>query len=396
MIEGRTVVLVTGPPLNGRDEYVQGAVSSCNEVAYYHLFKYMRQVAPRHGISNLTRLNVLSIGSSTLAGIRRDALLSIITEIKSSTKQLNLVSTPARFHVRASPHAPSGRVDGLLPSDLQLLCPDLIVTIIDDLINVRERLRADRDWQSRVDPSLKTLASWRADAISFIDENLSDLSLNVPHIIFARAHDHQTFCDLIERKKPIIYLSYHITGAGEEELRQKEQIRTRLQEHFVCLDPYTIKDWDIIHAYDQAVEAGKLSVGIGDVQLDVDEVEQAIDMIRTQTVTRDYSLINNAHATVVCHLSPDPSYGVMAELIHTVSQLSHPVYVLYPFLGRPSPFFEYYASPPEERIIRKGTKNEDLSALIDRLISRMLQDISRGVWTTWPQHPQPNSGPSSC
>ncbi|MGI0080854.1 MAG: hypothetical protein ACRECH_14675, partial [Nitrososphaerales archaeon] len=144
-------------------------------------------------------------------------------------------------------------------------------------------------------------------------------------------------------------------------------------------DPYSIKDWEIITAHDNALESGKDKVEIysAGISLERREVEDAIDELRAQTVQRDYSLVSNSHGTVVLHVTEIPSYGVMSEIIYTRSTANNPVYVLYPFKKRPSPFFEYYVS--RDHVIQ----NEDLDACTDALISKMLVDISADKWPRW-------------
>ena len=112
----------------------------------------------------------------------------------------------------------------------------------------------------------------------------------------------------------------------------------------------------------------------------------AIDIIRAQVVTRDFNLIENSHALVVYHHGEHPSYGVMAEVMRA-SQLNKPVYVLYPYKKRLSPFFEFYASSSfasEERILSKISEPlSELKELEDKLVNLILYDACKGRWPTW-------------
>ena len=388
MREERKIIIVTGPPLNGRDDYIKEALDKsglAGEVGYYHLFEYMQPIArDKFGI-NLTRSNVLEISSTLLTQIRMEAFREIKKIIDTSRCEINIVSTPAKFKIRPSPASPTGTINGFELSDIMILQPIMIVIFIDDLLNVRRRLREDPDWIRRVEPNLRTLAEWRKESIEFVYEikltAFREHNLNIDTIIFARAHDINTFIDLIRGEKPRIYLSYHITGVPQKTLEKTiGSVKARLRDHFVCIDPYAIRDWDLINAYDSAVEEGSDKVVVDNEVIDLVEVEEAIDEIRAQTVDRDYKLIESVHATVVCHFSDKASYGVMSEIIHSRKEANNPVYVLYPFNKRPSPFFEFYAG--RENIIMGSKK--DLDKLYSVRIDKMKSDISQGLWLKWP------------
>ncbi len=147
-------------------------------------------------------------------------------------------------------------------------------------------------------------------------------------IVFAKGHKAETFADLLLADKPRIYLSYHITEATEETLRKVQIIRDKMMPHFICIDPYAIRDWDIVAAFDQATQTGRQEVSVAGITLTVNEIEEAINEIRAQIVSRDYDLIESTHATVVCHLAEHASYGVMSEIIHTRMAADNPVYAI--------------------------------------------------------------------
>jgi adenylate kinase len=380
------VILVTGPPLNGRDQYLRSVIDIlCDlgqKVGYHYVFEEMQIVARSYGISNLTRANVLSVPSETLNQIRSSAFSNIAEALKTSTNDIEFISSPGTFRIRPSPPAPSGRMNGLELTHLKLVRPDLVAIVIADLLEARTALRGDPVWNDRVDGSLKTLAEWRRESIDLIEKDASDWSLSesrfpLDYVIFGKAHSPKTLAELCIGKKPRIYISFAITDAPGNETKVAH-VRKKLEEHFVCLDPYAIKDWEIIYKFDQSVEEGKNEILIPHAgqTLSKAEVDSAIDDIRAQTVTRDYSLVRHAHATVVVHLTKQPSYGVMSEIIETRASYN-PVYVIYPFKSRPSPFFEYYAS--SENIVR----NEDLDACISALVEKMNRDIASGLWLRW-------------
>ena len=261
-MSSKRVILVTGPPGNQRDEYIQQAIRGMNDIGYYHVFDYIQQVARRFGI-NLTRERVFDIPKNTLEKIRDTAIDVIVKEIMSSDKKIELISTPARFKVRPIRDYYSGLVEGLKESHIAKLNPDMIILFIDDLLRVRRNLQEDSLWRKHVTPDLKTLAEWRQSAQELIEnyitriESQQIVQKHIDYMIFAREHPIKTFQDLIKGEKPRIYLSYNITGREKDKVMDKiARVRDKLSDYFVCIDPYAIKDWDIVTAYDEALEKG--------------------------------------------------------------------------------------------------------------------------------------------
>ena len=120
-----------------------------------------------------------------------------------------------------------------------------------------------------------------------------------------------------------------------------------------------------------------------------------MDTNRSQIVDRDYSLIDNAHAVVVYHRATSPSYGVFGELIHAVNQVGRPVYVLYAFRKRLSPFFEQLILggvlvqgdiTDEEQQTYQRTKDKVIEKKIMALEDAMVERL-RKEWRDWPTIP---------
>jgi len=381
------VILVTGPPDNGRDEYIKIALSKLEKVkiGYYHVFDYMQRIATTCGIPNLTRENVFDVSKSKLEEIRDKAFSDIISKVMKSTNDIDIVSTPAIFRVPIGRDYYTGEVEGLNLEIIGHLSPDVVIVFIDDLLRVRERIKAD-PLRNKLGLKLKDLADWRESSIQIAKEYVDSVKAKggpIDFIIFAREHPITTFIDLILGRKPRLYLSYHITG--QEDFEDIKRIIQKLNEYFVCIDPYTIKDWLIVMAYDHAIENGQEKVPIETTdpngnpvtcELEISEIEEAIDLIRSQIVERDLEIIANVHATVVYHKAKEPSYGVMVEVFHSATIVHRPVYVLYPFKVRPSPFFEHYIKSTN---LIQGDK--PITKLEDELVEKLKAEYDG--WPTW-------------
>jgi len=382
-------VLVTGPPGNGRDEYLQQAIpllETTKKVGYHHVFAYMQKVASSFGVPNLTRDNVFNIAQERLDDIRNQAFTLVVEQIATSDNDIDIVSTPAIFRVRPWADYHTGEVNGLTLELVTKLNPSLILVLIDDLLRVRESLLRDPHWSDK-GITLASLADSRQLAIDLIERHYQ-VPQKCKWLIFAKAHPIQSFIDVLLHQKPLLYISYRITG--ESDFKPIQRLIEKLSKHFVCIDPYAIKDWGIVQAYDDALlEPSKESTDVLSIKVsypDGDkifpdipkrEIEEAIDMIRNQIVHRDLLIIACTHATVIHHNSTKPSYGVMTELIQSATEVMHPVYVLYPFKRRLSPFFEHYLSRKDRMLM--GEK--DLNVLENELVEKMIAEYS--TWTTW-------------
>jgi len=386
-LQAKTVVLVTGPPGNGRDEYLREALPrlrDCAKVGYHHVFEYMQRAAPSHDVPNLTRENVFDVAKSTLERIRDHAFADVADEIRKSDNQIEIVSTPAVFKVTPWGDYLSGRVDGVTINHMNQINPTHIIVFIDDLLRVREQMKRD-PLRRRMRLTLKDLAEWRHLAIDIVQEYIEQRVPPVDWIIFAKEHPVLTFADLVLGQKPRLYLSYHITG--QHEFADIERFMNKLGSSFVCIDPLAIKDWDIVKAYDNALQTsikGQIPITVNYrsgsqvfTDISLEEIEDAIDLIRTQIVERDFHLIANVHATVVYHKDERPSYGVMSEVIHSVTRVNRPVYVLYPFKTRPSPFFEHFVK--RENVVYGDETG--LNSLEDEMLERLKRDYQS--WPTW-------------
>jgi adenylate kinase len=383
----KRIVLITGPPNNGRDEYIESALQELRNhgrIGYYHVFDYMQKNAPSCGISNLKRENVFDFSKAKLDEIRDKAFFQIVEEIKNSSNDIDLVSTPSVFKTQIRGDYYDGKVEGLNVEIMKKLDPSLLVFFIDDLVMVRARVNKDA-LRAKLGLKLKDIAEWRESSLKIVEDYVSKTkarSCPLVFMIFARQHLISTFVDLVLGKKPRIYLSYHITG--QRDFKDIRRLMSKLETSFVCIDPYAIKDWQIVEAYDKAIEKNSNKVIVATKRTDgkvkfnrlsLDETEEAINLIRSQIVQRDLEIIANAHATVVYHRSKTPSYGVMVEIFHSANVVQRPVYVLYPFKARLSPFFEHYLKP--ENMIQ-GDK--DVLKMEDTLVSKLKKDYKN--WST--------------
>lgn len=378
----KEVILLTGPPLNGRDEYITEALKLAEggSHVYYHVFDYIREVGKELGVK-ITRKNVLDFAIShqdLMNEIRDEAFNRIRNEIDESDKKYHLVSTPSLFRWG------SGSVLGFTTSNLKLLRPNRVVIVLDDVLSVRRRIINDPEWFERFgkDPEnikLTTLVMWREDAINHVKTLVHELKkegLEVRYVLqFGIRHPHEVFLNLIfrENEKPLIYLSYPMTGHEEEYYHRVRDFYDKLSEHFTVLDPGALDDWWVVAEYDNQVakdpsirriKIKHLLDGEEVEELDREDIEQATDILRRQLVERDFNLVDVSKAIAVYHYAEEVSAGVISEMAEAYRTLAA-IYLYYPFERRPSPFMEFYGMQNPSRRTMFKDEDEMIRAMVE-------------------------------
>jgi len=376
------VILLTGPPLNGRDEYLSRALemASGESYAYYHVFDYLREVGKERGVK-ITRKNVLDFAVNhpdLMNEIRDEAFERIRREIDESGKTFHLVSTPSLFRWG------SGSVIGFTLSNLKLLRPDRVIIILDDVLSVRRRIINDPEWFERFGSNpdnikLTTLVMWREDAINHVKTLVHELkkeNVNVRYVLqFGIRHPPEVFLDLVfrENEKPLVYLSYPMTGHEEEYYSRVRGFYAKLSEHFTVLDPGALDDWWVVAEYDNQVAKNpnvkKIRIkhlldGNEVDELEREDIEQATDMLRRQLVERDFNLVDVSKAIAVYHYAEGVSAGVVSEMAEAYRTLAA-IYLYYPFKRRPSPFMEFYGMQNPSRRTMFRDEDEMIRAMIE-------------------------------
>ena len=378
----KEVILVTGPPLNGRDEYLEMALEKADEkeYSYYHVFDYIREVGKESGVK-ITRKNVLDFAIShqdLMNEIRDKAFERIRKEIDESEKRIHIVSTPSLFRWG------SGSVIGFTSSNIKLLKPDRVIILLDDVLSVRRRIINDPEWFERFGKNpenikLTTLVMWREDAINHVKTLVHELKregVEVRYVLqFGIRHPPEVFLDLLfrENEKPLVYLSYPMTGHEEEYYHRVRGFYNKLSEHFTVLDPGALDDWWVVAEYDAQVNENPavkririkhLLDGEEVEELEREDIEQATDILRRQLVERDFNLVDVSKAIAVYHYAEGVSAGVISEMAEAYRTLAA-IYLYYPFDRRPSPFMEFYGMQNPSRRTMFKDEDEMIRAMVE-------------------------------
>jgi len=357
----KTVVICTGQPGSGRDEYLD-ELRKKRDFFYYHLFDYIVEEAEKQGYI-LNKLNVLDFYDSKpvqFEAFRAEALKKIIDDI-DGRDGVHVISTPYHFEWKGKSYS------GFQEQEMKSLDPDLFLVVLDDLTRVRDRLKQDPQWREH-NFTLIELSQWRREEITRVHNLSKSFTPQKEFYLVAKEHGVTLLEDLIfSRHKRKVYLSHPITGEGADFFQKVRWFAAELQPYYAVFDPYMIKDWDMVETWrtirNKAISEGRevpdrievridYSGGPRKYELESWDIEAVIKNIRAQVIDVDYKIIESCSYVVAYHPREQISAGVLCEMIQAKGMAKF-VYVFYPF--EPSPFFEWYATKiflDERRMIK--------------------------------------------
>src|SRR5687767_1308204 len=379
-------VVCTGMSGTGRTSYVRAveamAKAAGTSVRVFDVRDTMFEVARERGEA-LEEETVLDVFPTALGAYRATALERIAAEARDLPPETSwILVTHATFSWNYS------IVPGLDVYYLNLLEPDVYVTITDGILAIRQRLTEER-WQ-RV--TVNNLLWWRD--VERASTEMMAAWQRKPHFLIGRRQGAETLYRLMEEPHGLertVYLSYPMTHLeGEELLSKLERFRQRLREKMIVFDPAAVDDFTLerdaaIGFSDGSAEAraigatltsnkladcgngGGMSLGqfsgVGgansktgkarDMVLDArpeDEHGEArpanpenIDHIDGQIVDRDYKLVAQSENVVVFYPTTTLSAGVICEMKEAIHRGKR-VYALWMPASPPSPFFTRYCT----------------------------------------------------
>jgi nucleoside 2-deoxyribosyltransferase len=159
-------------------------------------------------------------------------------------------------------------------------------------------------------------------------------------------------------------LSYPISFATPEQVKDVEAFRDELRKEIVIFDPLSIRDISWQSAAQAMEKQGKSEIAIPfnvdgrdeHVQISIKEMHEARDFLKDQTVNTDFKLIDQSDFIIVDYYDPSiHSPGVNSEMQYAHDN-GKDVYLYWPE-SKMSPFLE-------RNITRHFTTQEDLIEFI--------------------------------
>ncbi len=217
---------------------------------------------------------------------------------------------------------------------------DIYATVVDGAFDVFSRQQEHSEWRGHL--SLAEIAIWR-DFETTLTQVLANYE-SKPFYLLARQEPPEMLYRLCQRPTPKrIYLSYPITAITQthpELLEEASALATRLRDAgFVVYNPMAVND--------TPVSLGSLGLATG---VTAEAITAATPYLDSQTISRDYQLIDQADWVAVYYPTDKISPGVLSEMQHA-RDVRIPVF-LCAFPGSISPFLgilyqEAYPTPDE-------------------------------------------------
>lgn len=217
---------------------------------------------------------------------------------------------------------------------------DVYATVVDGAFHVYARQQEHAEWRGHL--TLAEIAIWR-DFETTLTKVLADYE-NKPFYLLARQEPPEMLYRLCRRPPPRrIYLSYPITAISQtnpELIEEAARLGARLREAgFVVYNPMAVDDTPVSLG-SRGAEAG----------VTPDQIAAAAPYLNSQTISRDFQLIDQSDWVVVYYPTDKISPGVLSEMQHA-RDVRIPVF-LCGFPGAISPFLgilyqESFATPAD-------------------------------------------------
>jgi nucleoside 2-deoxyribosyltransferase/adenylate kinase len=341
--------IVTGVSGCGRIELIRGlsdyAKTIDKTIVVHDVADLIQEECAKHRI-DFSHQRILDLDRNTLRLLRVAALKETKARIdKQLNADVHFIGVHAMFLWK------NRLIPGISYSDIIDIKPDGFLNVVDDVNRVLSVNKANPKWDKLTVPSIKNTMQWM-QAEEFVTELFADVQ-DKPLFLVARQHNLPNLADLFFTGKKKIYLSYPITAVRDENPGLLEQIQgpilADLEKNFVVFNPLTIKDMTLTYQQAQK-ELPELTEQL---------TQEAMEIIKTRTVERDFQFIDQSDAIVVFYMTDKVSSGVLSE-INYAHRNQKPVFMVYP--ATRSPFIEDTAT-------YIGDKIEPLMARLDEFAS---------------------------
>lgn len=251
--------------------------------------------------------------------------------------------------------------DGFDYSYLSKLNPDIYFNVMDTIFSIKGRLELQKGWRGK--HSILELLIWRDEDMA-LTRTFAEVQNKDFYLLFYSDPPESMFRIAFERDIKKAYLSYPISFATPEQVKEVEAFRDELRKEIVIFDPLSIRDISWQAAAQAMEKQGKSEIAIPfnvdgrdeHVQISIKEMHEARDFLKDQTVNTDFKLIDQSDFIIVDYYDPSiHSPGVNSEMQYAHDN-GKDVYLYWPE-SKMSPFLE-------RNITRHFTTQEDLIEFI--------------------------------
>jgi adenylate kinase len=278
---------------------------------------------------------ILDLPEFTLRSLRWSVLEDVLRTIEEAEN--TIIDTHACFRWKKY------ICDGFEYSYLSKLNPDLYFNVMDTIYSIKGRLELLPGWRGR--HNLLELLIWR-DEEAALTRTFAQIQNRDFYLIFYNDPAELMYKIAFERKAKA-YLSYPISFATDEQIEGVFKFRDTLRKDIVVFDPLGIREMGWLSAAIAMKKHGNKKITIPfkvdgkekNIQLSVNEIHGIRDYLVDQTVSRDFTLIDQSDFVVVDYFDPEiNSPGVNNEMQYAHDN-GKDVYIYWPD-ERMSPFLE--------------------------------------------------------
>lgn len=300
-------ILCTGITCSDRKELCDEiAAASSGQITYVDVGNYMREIADQLQLA-IPDDKILDAPETTLKVLRKLAFEHVIRDLRDPSKsgqasQHTIVGLHATFRWRQR------TMLGFDPECVRDLAPDIFVTVVDDVRDVRARLDRFPKWRAQ-HLQYDDILDW-VDQETVVTQMLASIQRK-PFYLIARKEDVRTFRNLILKPDLTkVYLSYGITGASKDAIAAAQDLADQMRDHLIVFNPLSIKDMELARASRSQAANGAIaqSNALGSLP------ERVTERIENATVYRDYRLIAQSDMIVVYYPHDKYSHGVASEI----------------------------------------------------------------------------------
>lgn len=235
---------------------------------------------------------------------------------------------------------------------LKKLSPDVIITLVDDIDEIRFNLNKRFKKYHWPKFTLKDIIVWREEEI--MTSELLSVLLDAKYYLIPMAHSPELIYKILyDYKLRKAYVSFPISHVRDKPalLREINRFRNAIQGCVIAFDPYTIKEKRLSYLLEDVGPKGEfvsVKVRKGKIRLSINEVRDIDEDIEGQIVSRDYKMIEQSDL-IIAYVpdffgKPLISEGVERELQHAYNYTKE-VYIIWTSKKKvPSPFLKTTAT----------------------------------------------------
>lgn len=302
-------IFFTGVAKSGRDKLQEGFLEICKKngktTRVFNVGDMMFEKAKKIGL-NVEFAKVLEIPESTLKSLRSAVFEEIINS--NPKEDVILINSHSSFWWK------NGPMHAFELHYLNLIKPDVYVTVVDEPTAIIKRIEEDKHWGKGV-ISLEELAIWQELEI-YTTEILAELQ-DKKHFVVYSSIKPEYFYDLLFSKKKIAYTSFPMTHVSKESKKKIEEFLEEISNYVTPIIPSESKP-----------KITNLS-------------KKVTNLLNNQLVRRDFRFIKQSDYVIVYLPELVYSSGVDAEINYAHS-INKKVFIVFP-KKKVSPFVNYYA-----------------------------------------------------